>query len=95
MMQWNISSIFAADAPKGDCEVPEGFFPSGFPSHVEDFGSSHRSVVVEPAACGQHRQPRHSRGSRPQGGGGRSHGISKGAWQRLRVRVGASRNGDA
>ena len=67
-LQGKISSIFATDAPKGDCEAPEGGFPSGSPPHVEDFGPSHRSVVIEPTAGGLHRQPRHNRGSRPPGG---------------------------
>jgi len=77
MLQGNISWIFAADASMGDCDAPEAGFPSDFPPNVEDFGPSHRSVVIEPTACGQHRQPRHNRGSRPPRGG-RSHGISKG-----------------
>jgi len=29
-----------------------GFFSSGFPPHVEDFGSSHRLALIEPTAGG-------------------------------------------
>ena len=61
-------TIFATDAPRGDCEALEGGFPSGFPPRVEDFGPPHCLLVIEPTAGGQRRQPRHSRESRPQGG---------------------------
>ena len=53
MMQGKISSIFAADAPRGDCEAPEGGFSQRFPPHEEDFGPSHHNVVIEPTAGGQ------------------------------------------
>jgi hypothetical protein len=56
----------------------EGFyFPSGFPPQVEDFGPSHRSVVIEPTVGGHHRQPRHNRGSRPPGWGGHTGSIER------------------
>jgi hypothetical protein len=45
-----------------------GGFPNGFPPHVEDFNPSHRLPVIEPTAGGQHREPRHIRKSRQQGG---------------------------
>jgi hypothetical protein len=54
-LQGRIVPIFATDAPRGDCEAPEGVFPSGFPPHVEDFGPPHRLPVIEPTAGGQHR----------------------------------------
>ena len=66
-LQGKIETIFATDAPRGDCEASGGG-PSGFPPHVEDFGPSHRHPVIEPTAGGQHRQPRHSRESRQQEG---------------------------
>ena len=53
-LQGKIVTIFATDAPRGDYEAPGGG-PSGFPPHVENFGPSHRSVVIEPTASGQHR----------------------------------------
>ena len=67
-LQGRIVTIFATDAPTNDCEAPEGGFPSAFPPHVEDFGPSHRLSVIEPTAGEQHRQPRHSRELRQQGG---------------------------
>ena len=64
--------------PGATARRKRGVFPSGFPPHVEDFGPSHRSVIIALTAGGQHRQPRHNRGSQPPGGGRRSHEISKG-----------------
>ena len=81
MLQGKISSIFSVDAPKGDYEAPEGVFPNGSPPHVEDFGPSHRNVVIEPTAVGNIG----SRGiaaNRDNTGGGQSHHVHQGGCDR-------------
>ena len=40
------------DGPMGDCEEQKGFFPSGFPVHVGDFGPIHPFTVI-PTASGE------------------------------------------
>ena len=92
-LQGKIETIFATDAPRGDFEAPGGGFPSGFPPHVEDFGPSHRSLVIEPTAGGQPRQPRHSRESRQQEG--QSHHDHQGGLVGATSPRGGPRNGDA
>ena len=45
-------TISADDDPRGDCEEQKGFFPSGFPIHVEDFGPTYPFKVI-PTASGE------------------------------------------
>ena len=78
-LQGKISPIFATDAPRGDCEAPEGFFSQRFPPSrgglrpfpSQDSRRTNRKWAASAAAA----QPRIATAK-----GARSQGISKGVW---------------
>ncbi len=48
-LQGKIAQIFAADNPRGACNLRRRVFPSGFPHHVEDFDPSHHLARIPTA----------------------------------------------
>ncbi len=75
-----IVTISADDNPTGDCEEQKGFFLSGFPIHIGDFGPIHPFTIIPTAggeasvAAAQPRfgavggQPHHDHSGDPVGG---------------------------
>jgi len=84
-LQDRIESIFAAEAPQGRLRSARGDFSPAVSLITLRTKVLHIILQPYPPHVGQHRQPRHNRGSSPPGGGGVR--DSKGTTAVVRVRV--------